>query len=110
MAALAICLLGAPSMALAATGSADSAPPGIPAPPHLPAAPSGSGSSTSTVGNSTSTQATHSKAWQRALDDAGKPDLGEVLKPRPVALVIGVVWLVVVTRHQWRRRRRAASH
>jgi hypothetical protein len=53
--------------------------------------------------------ASHSAAWQEALDEADGLDAGALLEPRPIAAVGGLVWFLVVLRMRRRRATRRAS-
>lgn len=48
-------------------------------------------------------------AWQAAVEEAQRVDASEVLEPRPVAAIVGLVWFAVAVRLRLRRRRRNAS-
>jgi hypothetical protein len=48
-------------------------------------------------------------AWRSAIADARSPDLSAVFRPRPVALVVGLVWISLSIRQKLRRRRRVSA-
>ncbi|MCW2973790.1 MAG: hypothetical protein JWN72_2063 [Thermoleophilia bacterium] len=97
------------AVAVAAGATDLPSPPGIPAPPTTESvrdrAAQAAEDRARAEGRSR-VEAARSTTWQRAVDEAKQPDFGKLLAPRPLALVVGLAWLLLATRHKWRTRRR----
>lgn len=50
-----------------------------------------------------------SERWSDALDEAAGVHPGDVLEPRPIATVVGLLWLALVARSRWRGRSRRVA-
>ena len=100
MAALAVTLACATGVAAAAD---------IPPAPGIPAAPTDRSLRDSARDDATDSArgelgAARSTAWQRAVDESKDPDFSKLWSPRPLALIVGLAWLTLATRHMWRHR------